>query len=125
MAKFDLIVNGFMFEKQIQNKQRKIIEISIHFSLKSHLCFNSQEHCTNQVTGFPVRKLIAIPLNTFFGIFVTFFGNNCTFLQCLLIRKLLLDEAILLSHEPQNIEFICCNRGFMGVFHKTMGKFLI
>ena len=58
--------------------------------------FCSQEHYTDRVTGFPFRKLILVPLITFFGNFATFFGNN--FL-------LLLDEVILpsipASHEIQ------------------------
>ena len=41
----------------------------------------SQEHCTNQITGFPIRKLIVVPL-------ITFFGNNFVLSQCFLIRKL-------------------------------------
>ena len=48
---------------------------------------------TDRVTGFP-RKLILIPLITFFGNFATFFGNNFLLLQCFLIWKLLLDEVI-------------------------------
>ena len=58
----------------------------------------SQEHCTtNWVTGFPIRKLIFIPLITFFGDFANFFGNNFLLLQRFLIKKLLLDEVILPS----------------------------
>lgn len=58
---------------------------------------SSQEHCTDQVTGFPIRKLILIPLITFFRNFGTFFGNNFLLLQRFLIRELLLDKAILPS----------------------------
>ena len=57
----------------------------------------SQEHCTDRVTGLPIRKLILIPIITFFGNFATFFGNNFLLLQRFLIRKLLLDEVILPS----------------------------
>ena len=46
---------------------------------------------------FPVRKLILIPLITFFSNFANFFGNNFFLLQCFLIRKLLPDEVILPS----------------------------
>ena len=56
----------------------------------------SQEHYSSWVTGFPIRKLIVVPL-TFFGIFATFFGNNFPLLQRLPIRKLLLDGVILPS----------------------------
>ena len=60
---------------------------------------NSQEHCTDGVIGFPIRKLILVPLITFFGNFATFFGYNFLLLQRFLIsiRKLLLDKVILLS----------------------------
>ena len=57
----------------------------------------SQEHCTDRVIGFPIRKLILIPIITFLGNFATFFGNNFLLLQRFLIRKLLLDEVILPS----------------------------
>ena len=57
----------------------------------------SQEHFTDRVAGFPIRKLIVVPLITFFGNFATFFGNNFLLLQRFLIRKLLLDEVILPS----------------------------
>ena len=34
------------------------------------MCYlGSQEHCTDRITGFLIRKLFAIPL-------ITFFGNN-------------------------------------------------
>ena len=60
---------------------------------------NSQEHCTDRVIGFPIWKLILVPLITFFGNFATFFGYNFLLLQRFLIsiRKLLLDKVILLS----------------------------
>ena len=67
------------------------VESSITYS------YTSQEHCTDGVTGFPVSKLIVIPLITFFGYFATFFGNNFLLLQRFLIKKLLLDEVILPS----------------------------
>ena len=61
------------------------------------LIVSSQEHCTDQVTGFLISKLIVVLLITFFGNFATFFGNNFLLSQGFLIRKLLLDEVILLS----------------------------
>ena len=82
---------------------------SVYFSIISSVIFTrlilglrslkSQEHCTDQVTGFPItKKLILIPLITFFTNFANFFGNNFLFLQRFLIRKLLLDKVILPSH---------------------------
>ena len=78
MAKLDVIVNDFIFKWQIKNEQRKI-RYKMYFNMNSHLCFNSQRHCTNQVTGFPIRKLIAILLITFYSISATIFGNNFIF----------------------------------------------
>ena len=57
-------------------------------SISIFISYNSQEHCTNRVTGFPIRKFIVVPLITFFGNFATFFGNNFLLLQRFLIRKL-------------------------------------
>ena len=61
------------------------------------LKFYIQEHFTDRVTGFPIRKLIVVPLITFFGNFATFFGNNFLLLQRFHIKKLLLDKVILPS----------------------------
>ena len=73
------------------------------------MCYlGSQEHCTDRVTGFPIRKLFAIPLITFFGNFATFFGNNFVLSQRSLIGKTLLNEVIL----PRNTEFKCRKWGF-------------
>ena len=124
MAKFDVIVNDFTFKWQIQNEQRKIIDVSnSYFNMNSYLCFNSQKHCTNQVTGFPIRKLIAILLITFYSISATIFGNNFYFSLSLLIRKLLLDEAILLSCQPQNMESNSVTEVLWGFFTKRGGIF--
>ena len=73
----------------------QLIQDIIENVWKCSVC--SQEHCTDGVTGFPIRKLILVPLITFFGHFAIYFGNNFRFLQCFLIRKLLLDEVILPS----------------------------
>ena len=90
-----------------------------------HLTLHSQEHCTDQVTGFPIRKLFLIPLITFFGNFATLFGNNFLLLQHFLIRKLLLDKVILPSCQPQNSEFKCHDESFTELFLKKMGDFSI
>ena len=71
---------------------------------------------------------VVVPLITFSGNFATFFGNNFLFLQCFLIRKLLLDEVILPStkfSEPRNTELKCQNRGSTELFLKKTGGFSI
>ena len=59
---------------------------------------DSQEHCTDYVTSFPIRKLTVMSLITFSSNFATFFGNNFLLPQYSLIGKTLLDEVILPSH---------------------------
>ena len=54
-------------------------------------------HCTKRLGNWFPRKLILIPLTTFFGNFATFFGNNLLLLQHFLTRKLLRDKVILPS----------------------------
>ena len=104
---------------QVQTRTRTFLAF---FHLVS---LTSQEHCTNQVTGFPIRKLIPISLITFFGNFAAFFGNNFLLLQRFLIRGLLLDEVILPSRQPRNTELKCQNRGMTELFLKKTGDFSI
>ena len=62
---------------------------------------HSQEHCIDQVTGFPAgnsSSYLSLPLSCPPVILLaTIFGNNFLLLQHFLISKLLLDEVILPS----------------------------
>ena len=84
-------------QEHFQNFNKKSVLVNIN-SIETCDAIPSQEHCTDWVTGFPIRKLILIPLITFFGDFATFFGNNFLLLQRFLIKKLLLEEVILPYH---------------------------
>ena len=86
---------------------------------------DSQEHCADCVTSFPIRKLIVIPLITFSSNFATFFGNSFLLPQYSLIGNTLLDEVILPSHLPQNTELKYQNGGLMKLSLKNTGGFSI